>query len=122
MLAGLLVLLGLLGVLNGRVQCSHDCGAGPKAVHGAGLDERLEDALVHQPQVNALAELPKRRERSLIWFCAGGEDALDGVVADILNGGEAEADGLDFLWGLGRWGRPTHPEVARLNRARSVDD
>ena len=73
------------------------CGAASEGVHGAGLDERLEHALVQQAEIDLLAELPDTRRSC--WPCrpssfARGEDGFDGVVADVLDGGETEADGV----------------------------
>ncbi len=71
--------------------------AAAEGVHGSGLDEGLEDALVEEAKVDFFAELPEAGE-ALLPCClhcgACGDDGFDGVVADVLDGGEAEADGL----------------------------
>src|SRR5207248_9636223 len=59
-------------------------------VEGAALDERLERALVDGLRVDALGEVPDRRERPTV--LAGAHDRAAGGLADVLHGVEAEAD------------------------------
>jgi len=94
-LAGGGVALGLLGAFDGLVECGEDGGAGAKGVEGSCLAEGLEDALVHEAEIDFVAELPERCEAfspPRLQFVSRGEDGVDGVVADVLDGREAEAD------------------------------
>jgi hypothetical protein len=61
--------------------------------HRVRLDERLHDALVHRPQVDATAQVVQRCERSrLVARLASGDDGIDGALADVLDRREAETD------------------------------
>ena len=62
----------------------------PEGVEGAHLDERLEDALVDEPEVDPVAEVGERPEGALC--LAGGDDRLDGALPDVLDGQQAEPD------------------------------
>ena len=63
------VALRFLRALHGLVECGEDLGAAAEGVHRAGLDQRLQHALVQQAQVDLLAELPEAGEARLA-FCA----------------------------------------------------
>ena len=54
------------------------------------LISALDRALVDDARVDALAEVPDRRERAAV--LARRDDRLDGRVADVLDRVEAEAD------------------------------
>src|SRR5450432_4243023 len=60
-------------------------------VERAGCDHRLEDALVAQPQVDAIAEIEERREGRIR---ARSQDRVDRGTADIANRAKAEAHAL----------------------------
>ncbi len=95
-LTGGCVALRFLGALHGLVERGAHLCAATEGVHGAGFDEGFEDALVEQAEVDLFAELPKAGEARLpccLKCVACGDDGLDGVVADVLDGGETEADG-----------------------------
>jgi hypothetical protein len=79
------------------VQSGEDLRALAEAVQRACLAEAFEHTLVHQAQVDRFAELPQRGEARLSLCCelfARGEDAFDGVVADVLDGCETEANAV----------------------------
>ena len=59
-------------------------------VEGATLDQRLERTLVHELRIDALGEVPDRRERTALR--ASTDDRLGGRIADVLDRGQAEAD------------------------------
>ena len=65
MLAGGFVALRFLGALHGLVERGAELGAATEGVHGAGLDEGLEDALVQQAEVDLFAELIEAGEARL---------------------------------------------------------
>ena len=90
MLAGFGVALGFLRLLHGLVEDGHELRAAAHGIHGAALDQRFEHALVEQAEVDVFAEFKDRFEAAE--FLAGGDDRFDRVAADILHGGEAEAD------------------------------
>ena len=92
-LAELGVLLRFLGALHGFVDGGKERAAGAQRVEGAGLDERLDDARIHHAQVDLLAEFPEALEAAAD-FIAGLDDGFDGVAADVLDRGQAEADGI----------------------------
>ncbi len=96
-LAGGFVALRFLCALHGLVECGGELGAAAKGVHGSGFDERFEDALVEQAKVNLFAELVEAGE-ALLPCClqcgARGDDRFDGVMADVLDCRETEANGL----------------------------
>ena len=71
-------------------QREHALARRPGRVERAALDEALERALVHDLRVDALAEVPERREGAA--FLAGRDDRADGRLADVLHGVQAEAD------------------------------
>ena len=56
----------------------------------AALDQRLDRLLVDRAAVDALAEVPQRGERAAL--LARALDRLDRLVADALDGVQAEAD------------------------------
>ena len=102
-LAGGFVALRFLGALHGLVERGAELGAAAEGVHGAGLDEGLEDALVEKAEVDLFAELVEAGEARLpccLQRGARGDDGFDGVVADVFDGGEAEADGLPLSMGV----------------------
>ena len=63
-------------------------GAG--GAEGAALDQGLDRLLVDRAAVDPLAEVPQRAEVAAL--LARLLDGLDGLVADALDGVEAEAD------------------------------
>ena len=87
------IFLRLLRALHGLVDGGHELAALAQRVERAGLDERLDHALVHHAQIDLLAELPEAVEAAADFF-ARLEDGFDGVAADVLYRGQAEADGL----------------------------
>ena len=104
------IALRLLRVLHGIVDDGHQLRASAKLVHGAALDQRLNHALVEQAQIDFFAELEDRGEPAQ--FFARRDDGLDGIVADILHRGQAEADRL----AMRREVRVAHVDVGRFNR------
>ena len=69
----------------------------PERGHRAGLDQRLDHALVDGVQVDAAAEVVERGERPRVVRglrapLARGDDGLDRPLADVLDGDQAEAD------------------------------
>ena len=91
-LAGFGVALGFLRLLHGFVEDGHQLRAAAQGIHGAALDQRFEHALVEQAQIDVLAEFEDRFEAAQL--LAGGDDRFDGVAADVLHRGQAEADRL----------------------------
>ena len=89
-LAGFGVALGFLRLLHGFVEHGHELGAAAHGIHGAALDQRFEDAFVEQAEVDVFAEFEDGFEAAE--FLAGGNDRFDGVAADVLYGGQPEAD------------------------------
>src|SRR5262249_15497438 len=63
----------------------------PQGVEAARLDQRLDDAPVVEPEVDARAEIREGPERALPR--AGHEDRRDRAVPDALHRAEPEADG-----------------------------
>ena len=95
--------LGALAALHGLVEGGEESGPGPaERVEGPRLDQALDDPPVDQPQVGAVAEVGESGERPRL--LARAHHRLDGPGANVLDGGEAEADGA-----VG------HGEVARAN-------
>ena len=82
-------------------RAAKSCARLPKASIAPALLRDFEDALVQEAEVDFFAELVEANE-ALLPFClergACGDDGVDGVVADVLDGGEAEADACR------RWG------------------
>jgi hypothetical protein len=93
-LAGDQITLSLLCPLHRPIGDSHELGPAPQGVQRSALDERFENALVHQPQIHLLAKLPKGSKAAFLLRhrSARGENRIDGVAAHILDGGEAEAN------------------------------
>ena len=58
-LAGGGVLLRFLGALDGLVEGGEDAGAGAEAVERSGFAEGLEDALVHEAEVDLVRRTPR---------------------------------------------------------------
>lgn len=58
-------------------------------VERARRDQRFEDALVAEAQIDAIGEIVERRERPLF---ACREDRIDRRPTDVANGAEAESD------------------------------
>ncbi len=104
-LSGCGIALRFLGALHGFVEGAGDLGAGSECIHGSGFVQRFEHALVEAAEIDLFAELPQARE-ALLPFCSkfgpSGDDRFDGVVADVLDGGEPEADRLSLFSGDGR--------------------
>jgi len=103
-LPGEAVLRLALAGREGGVQAGELGEARAERVAGAGLDERLEHALVVALQVDPAAEVLERTERAV--GVAGGDDVLDRALADVLDRAEAEADRLrvgpvTFIPGVG---------------------
>src|SRR3954471_7794697 len=67
-----------------------------KRVAGTGLHERLEYALVRQPQVKNLAERVERPDPTSE-LCARREDGIDRTLPETFDCGEAETDALAVL-------------------------
>ena len=88
----------------------HQLRAASQRIHGAALDERLNDPLVEQVQIDLLAELEDRRE--FTDRLARRHDRLDCVVTHILHGSQAEAD----RFSMRREVRVAHIDVGRLDR------
>ncbi|MNS22864.1 hypothetical protein D3C72_546690 [compost metagenome] len=65
---------------------------GARRVEGAGLDQTFDAALVAALHVDLFAELVEVREAADA--LARGQDGVDGAVTHVLDGREAEADGL----------------------------
>ena len=85
------VLLGLLARRLGLLEhFEHPPAGGTGGAEGAALDERLDRLLVDRAGVHALAEVPQRIELAVL--LAGPFDRLHGLVADALDGVQAEAD------------------------------
>ena len=84
----------LLDLLAGRLRLlehvQHALAARPGRAERAALDQRLDRLLVDRAVVDALAEVPQRGE--LPALLARALDRLDGLVADALDGVQAEAD------------------------------
>src|SRR3989440_9158836 len=73
------------------VERRHELGAVPaERVAGAGVDERLEDALVAEAQVDPVAQVDERAVRPPRG--PPGENRLDRARADVLDRAEAEAE------------------------------
>ena len=91
------IFLRLLRALDRLVQRCGNLPARPEGVHRPGLDQRLQHALVEQPQVHLVAELPQAAE-ALLPFRAQrlscGVDRDNRVVADVLDRRQPKADGL----------------------------
>ena len=68
------------------------CAGWPERPQGVDLDERFEDPLVDEAQVHPRAEVGQRAE--LATLRPRVEDGLDGTLADVLDGQQAEADGI----------------------------
>src|SRR2546425_560207 len=64
----------------------------PERIQSAGLDEALEDALIQETGLDALAEIVQRLENALA--AARITNGPGSVLAHIFDRGEAEADGL----------------------------
>jgi hypothetical protein len=91
-----------LPVLEGDIQRGQQGRGGAEGGHRVRLDKGFHDALVHRPQVDALAEIVERAERTgLLATIPDGGDRLDGPLADVLDGGESEADPLRRAGGIG---------------------
>ena len=60
MLARFDVALYFLRAFNGAVDHRHQLRAAAEGIHGTTLDQRFEDTLVQQPQVDLFAELKNR--------------------------------------------------------------
>src|ERR1041385_2666078 len=84
------VALRLLRVLNGFVEHRHQLGPPSQRIHGATLYQRFEDALIQQPQINLLAEFVERLESSQ--FFSGDDNRVNGIVSNILDCSQAEAN------------------------------
>src|SRR5687767_4341735 len=80
------------GFLNCRVQHRDELRAMPaETIHRTRVDERFEDALVAQPEVDALAEVEQR----LGWLLrARREHRVDCRLADVPDRAESESDPL----------------------------
>src|SRR5664280_1491058 len=88
------VLLDLLpGGLRLLEHREHALAAGARGAQRAALDQRLDRLLVDRAVVDALAEVPQGRE--LPALLAAAFDRLNRLVADALDGVEAEADVAD---------------------------
>ena len=85
MLAQLRVALGLLRPLDRLVQHCHKLRAIAEFVHGAGLDQRLQYALVEQPQVHLLAELKDGAEAAQVLARRG--NCLNRIATHVLHCG-----------------------------------
>ena len=94
-LAGFGVALGFLRLLHGLVEHGHELSAAAEGIHGAALDQRFDHALVEQSQVDVFAELEDGFEAAQL--LARGNNRFNGIAADILHRGQAEADGLS-MW------------------------
>src|ERR1700730_8408842 len=84
MLAAFGITLGFLRAFDGAVENGHELGAAPQSVHGAAFDQRFQDALVQPPQIQLLAEFVDGAVATKLF--TSGDDGLDGVMADILDG------------------------------------
>ncbi len=89
-LAAFGVALGFLRAFDGAVENRHQLGAAAQSVHGAALDQRFQNALVQQAQVDLLAEFVDGAVAAKLF--ASGDDRLNGVVADILDRCQAETN------------------------------
>src|ERR1035438_7194045 len=87
------VFLRFLRALHCLVDGGHQRCACTERIERAGLDERLDDALVHYAQVDFFAELPEALEAAAD-FLAGLHDGLDCVAADVFHGGKAKSNCL----------------------------
>ena len=90
-LADLGVLLGLLAGALGLLEDGEHALAGRAGgAERAALDQGLDRLLVHRPVVDALTEVPQRREVAVLG--AGGLDRLHRLEADALDRVQPEAD------------------------------
>src|SRR5437016_13066471 len=90
-LAGFALSLPGLRLSERGVERRHELGAVPaERVAGAGVDERLEDALVAEAQVDPIAQVDERAVRPPRG--PPGENRLDRARADVLDRAEAEAE------------------------------
>ena len=64
----------------------------PNAAQRPDLDQRLQDPLVDQPEVDPGAEVGQRAEVAV--RLPGRDDRLDRALADVLDGQQAEPDGV----------------------------
>ncbi len=69
-------------------------GAAAERIHCAGLDERFQNALVEQAEIDVLAKLVDGFEAAEL--LARGDDGFDGIAADVLYRSQAEADGFSM--------------------------
>src|SRR5258708_12175173 len=92
MLAGFLGAGGALDSVDGIVHGSEHPFARAKRIHRAGFDEAFEHALVQKAGLDAFTEFVERFEFTLAE--ARFADSLGGVLPNILDGRETEADGL----------------------------
>ena len=92
MLAGFLGARGTLDGGDGVIDRGEHGFARTERIHGATLDEAFEDALVEEAGLDALAEIVERFEFAAIE--ARFANGFGGVLADVFDGGHAEADGI----------------------------
>src|SRR5881275_723889 len=95
-------------------------------IHRAGVNEGFEDALVADPQIDSLAEVEERAERTILRACT--DDGIDRGSSDIANTAEPKtntgvADDSELVARLvdirrqnleARFFCPGHMELARL--------
>ena len=84
------VALRFLRAFNRLVQHRHELRAIAELIHGPGLDQRFQHALVQQAQVHLLAELEDVLEPAE--FRSRGDDGIDGVAAHVLHRRTSDAD------------------------------
>ena len=92
MLPGRALLLPHLGFAEGLIQRRHELGAMPaQRVARAGIDQGLDDPLVAQPQVDAVAQLDERAVRRCL---TARNDRRDRPLTHIAHGTQPKADPL----------------------------
>src|SRR5207245_1497845 len=80
-----------LGVPERRVERGDELGAVPaERIAGAGVDERFQDTLVTEAQIDPVAQVHQRA----VWAAGAAprEDRLDGAGSHVLDRPEAEPD------------------------------
>ena len=90
-----LIALRLLRPLHRLVESRRQLRPSAEAVHRSRLDQRLDHALVHQPQIDLLAELPQAGKAllpCLLQRRARGNDRLNRIVPDVLDRSQPKAD------------------------------
>src|SRR5258708_19997254 len=92
MLAHFSVARGLLGAYNALIEPRHELRAIAELIHGAGFDQRLQHALVEQPQVHFFAELKDRSKAAQLF--ARRRDRLNRVAAYILHPPKPKPDAV----------------------------